>query len=210
MNCTNTDGYFTWTFKLTDANCSIVKAWVKQIVASSSFYKAGYTSCGSETETAYITLISEFPINASDFGTALKYFHYLLGVAENVHPPDVGNYTDLHVTNIDGYFAYTLTFTNANCSIVKEWYDDVITGTVYIHNGTFTCVHTGTPTLENENLIEIKTPPPTTTATPLVITPGGALPAAPLVIPYQSDYVETAELVEESVSSFESMSIMNF
>nr|CDJ88325.1 unnamed protein product [Haemonchus contortus] len=209
LNCTNTDGYFTWTFKLTDANCSIVRAWVKQIVASSSFYKAGYTSCGSETETAYVTLITGFPINGADSGTQLKYFPELLDFPENVHPPYVGNYTDLHVTNIDGCLAYTLAFTNANCSIVKEWYDDVITTTAYFNNGTFSCVHTGAPTSGNENLIEIKaTPlPTTTTATPLVMLPGGA-PSAPVVISYQSDYEETAEHVE-GLSLLESMSIMN-
>ncbi|XGW13814.1 hypothetical protein V3C99_000256, partial [Haemonchus contortus] len=66
LNCTNTDGYFTWTFKLTDANCSIVNAWVKQIVASSSFYKTGYTSCGSETFTAYVTLVTRLTYGPSE------------------------------------------------------------------------------------------------------------------------------------------------
>uniref|UniRef100_W6NBM3 Uncharacterized protein n=1 Tax=Haemonchus contortus TaxID=6289 RepID=W6NBM3_HAECO len=128
-----------------------------------------------------------------------------------LHPPYPGNYTDLHVTNVDGYFAYTFAITNSNCSNVKAWFNDIkVNGEKYFQNGNFTCVHTGTPTSENENLIETKTtPPPTkTTATPLVIVPGGALPAAPLVIPYQSDYEETAEHVEE-LSSFESISIMN-
>uniref|UniRef100_A0A7I4YGF1 Lipocalin-5 1 n=1 Tax=Haemonchus contortus TaxID=6289 RepID=A0A7I4YGF1_HAECO len=194
---------------LSDFSKTEVRAWVKQIVASSSFYKAGYTSCGSETETAYVTLITGFPINGADSGTQLKYFPELLDFPENVHPPYVGNYTNLHVTNIDGCLAYTLAFTNANCSIVKEWYDDVITTTVYFNNGTFSCVHTGAPTSENENLIEIKTTPlpTTTTATPLVMLPGGA-PPAPVVISYQSDYEETAEHVE-GLSSLESMSIMN-
>nr|CDJ98131.1 unnamed protein product [Haemonchus contortus] len=302
LNCTNTDGYFTWTFKLTDANCSIVNAWVKQIVASSSFYKAGYTSCGSETFTAYVTLVTY-----TSWQPALKSQELSLFNVTNARPysASLGNFTDLHVFNVNGFLAYAFTFTNANCSNVEHWVRLTVAGNSEIKafangevdklatmggasarggalaggfqwspadiayngylsdisqteaeghlaytftytnancsnvehsvallvdgasagedfvNGTVTCVHAGnrTPwvvspppwatTTTNDNLIEITSPPTTTTtATPLVIYPGGALPAAPVFIPYQSDYEETAEHVEESVSSFESMSIM--
>uniref|UniRef100_A0A7I4YGN2 Flo11 domain-containing protein n=1 Tax=Haemonchus contortus TaxID=6289 RepID=A0A7I4YGN2_HAECO len=167
LNCTNTDGYFTWTFKLTDANCSIVKAWIKQIVASSSFYKVGYTSCGSETETAYVTIVLK-----ETYSPSRRSFHY-------------------------------------NQTSVKAWLKLIPIHDKDDINGTVTCVPAGTSTSANANLIEITAPPPptTTTATPLVILPGGALPAAPVITPYQSDYEEIAEHVEETVSSFESMSI---
>uniref|UniRef100_W6NDJ1 Uncharacterized protein n=1 Tax=Haemonchus contortus TaxID=6289 RepID=W6NDJ1_HAECO len=75
LNCTNMDGYFTWTFKLTDANCSIVEAWVKQIVASSSFYKNGYATCGGDT--AYVTLVINEMYNIYDNISATSW---ILGV----------------------------------------------------------------------------------------------------------------------------------
>nr|CDJ85067.1 unnamed protein product [Haemonchus contortus] len=208
LNCTNTDGYFTWTFKLTDANCSIVKAWIKQIVASSSFYKAGYTSCGSETETAYVILILKETYSPSERSRLDDYNQ--TATQQSFASLGLGDLSDMNVTDVDGHFAFTYTFSNANCTKVKAWVKQGMKKSVYYSNATVTCVHTGTPTSGNENLIEITTPPPTAaTPTPLVIAPDAALPVAPLVIPYQLDYEETAEHVEESVSSFESMSFMN-
>uniref|UniRef100_A0A7I4YEW9 Ig-like domain-containing protein n=1 Tax=Haemonchus contortus TaxID=6289 RepID=A0A7I4YEW9_HAECO len=217
LNCTNTDGYFTWTFELTDANCSIVEAWVKQIVASSSFYKNGYASCG---DTAYVTLV----VNADYESAAIDVMSIM---NQSQSPADIaynGYLSDISQTEAEGHLAYTFTYTNANCSNVEHsvalLVDGASAGEDFV-NGTVTCVHAGnrTPwvvspppwatTTTNDNLIEITSPPTTTTtATPLVTYPGGALPAAPVFIPYQSDYEETAEHVEESVSSFESMSIM--
>nr|CDJ96074.1 unnamed protein product [Haemonchus contortus] len=217
LNCTNTDGYFTWTFKLTDANCSIVEAWVKQIVASSSFYKDGYASCG---DTAYVTLVVNEIYKSSARSWILGLFN---GSQSPADIAEFGYYSDLNQTEVEGHLAYTFTITNANCSTVEYWIGLVVDGASAQEdfvNGTVTCVHAGhrTPwvvspppwaeTSTNEMLIEIKTrPTTTTTATPLVVLPGGALPVAPVVIPYQLDYEETAEHVEESVSSFESMSI---
>nr|CDJ98129.1 unnamed protein product [Haemonchus contortus] len=216
LNCTNTGGYFTWTFKLTDANCSIVEAWVKQIVASSSFYKNGYASCG---DTAYVTLV----VNENYNSSAISYMSYLNQSSQSAAPiAELGYLSDVYQTEAEGQLAYTFTFTNTNCSNVEHLIElqvDDSDNEDFV-NGTVTCVHAGNRTLwvvppppwatatTNDNLIEITSPPTTTTtATPLVIYPGGALPAAPVFIPYQSDYEETAEHVEESVSSFESMSI---
>ncbi|XGW13812.1 hypothetical protein V3C99_000256, partial [Haemonchus contortus] len=208
LNCTNTDGYFTWTFKLTDANCSIVNAWVKQIVASSSFYKTGYTSCGSETFTAYVTLVTRLTYGPSECSlmnrinrTTTHQFFASRGI---------GDFSDQKCTDVNGHLAETCTLLNANCTRVKMYVKRRLSVNNDFINGTFTCVPAGTSTSANANLIEITTTPPTTTtttATPLVIVPGGALPVAPVVIPYQSDYEETAEHVEESASLFESMSI---
>uniref|UniRef100_W6NB10 Uncharacterized protein n=1 Tax=Haemonchus contortus TaxID=6289 RepID=W6NB10_HAECO len=119
------------------------------------------------------------------------------------------NFSNLNLTDVDGHFAYTFTLFNANCTNVKAWLKLIPIHDKDDINGTVTCVPAGTSTSANANLIEITAPPPptTTTATPLVILPGGALPAAPVITPYQSDYEEIAEHVEETVSSFESMSI---
>nr|CDJ90841.1 unnamed protein product [Haemonchus contortus] len=224
LNCTNTDGYFSWTFKLTDANCSIVKAWVNQIVNSSSFYQYGETSCGNGDVTAYVVLITYQKYMPADVDYDLSYFNQT-----HIQPYSayVGKFTDLNCTNVDGFFSYTFTLLNANCTNAKAWVWDIVYNGEDFLNGSVTCVHAGHPSIPweptmtndpaspgtstNNNLMEIKTPPTTTTttATPLVIYPGGALPVAPVVIPYQSDYEETVEHVEESVSSFKSMSIMN-
>ncbi|VDO91250.1 unnamed protein product [Haemonchus placei] len=202
LNCTNTDGYFTWTFKLTDANCSIVNAWVKQIVASSSFYKTGYTSCGSETFTAYVTLVTRLTIHSVRYTSHTTHQFFA--------SRGIGDFSDQKCTDVNGHLAETCTLLNANCTRVKMYVKRRLSVNNDFINGTFTCVPAGTSTSANANLIEITTTPPpptTTTATPLVIVPGGALPVAPVVIPYQSDYEETAEHVEESASLFESMSI---
>uniref|UniRef100_A0A7I4YHM7 Lipoprotein n=1 Tax=Haemonchus contortus TaxID=6289 RepID=A0A7I4YHM7_HAECO len=207
LNCTNTDGYFTWTFRLTDANCSIVEMWIKQIVASSSFYKNGFSTCGSET--AYVTLVTKYPYNLSEVSEVSSNLLQKIQRTQRFLP-HVGNITNPHATNVNGYIAYTFTFPDTNCTKVKRWMTVVrLNALVYdLVNGNFTCIHTGTPTSANANLIEITTtPPPTTTTTPLVIVPGGALPVAPAVIPYQQAYEESAERLEE-FSSFESMSIM--
>uniref|UniRef100_W6NI34 Uncharacterized protein n=1 Tax=Haemonchus contortus TaxID=6289 RepID=W6NI34_HAECO len=208
LNCTNTDGYFTWTFKLTDANCSIVEMWIKQIVASSSFYKNGFSTCGSET--AYVILVTKYPYNLSDFSEVSSNLLQKIQRAQLLLP-HFGNITNLHLTNVNGYIAYTFTIPDTNCTKVKRWMNGVGVNAPQfdLTNGNFTCIHTGTPTSANANLIEITTKPPptTTTATPLVIVPGGALPVAPAVIPYQQAYDDSAERLEE-FSSFESMSIM--
>uniref|UniRef100_A0A7I4YGI8 Lipocalin n=1 Tax=Haemonchus contortus TaxID=6289 RepID=A0A7I4YGI8_HAECO len=205
LNCTNTDGYFTWTFKLTDANCSIVKAWVKQIVASSSFYKAGYTSCGSETFTAYVTLIQPETYTPR----LCSLLHRMNRTAFQFFASQgIGDFSEVKCTDVNGHFAQTYTLLNANCTRVKTYLEERLSVNNDFINGTFTCVPAGTSTSANANLIEITAPPPTAAKpTPFVIVPGGALPVAPVVIPYQSDYEETVEHVEESVSSFESMSI---
>nr|CDJ91086.1 unnamed protein product [Haemonchus contortus] len=210
LNCTNTDGYFTWTFKLTDANCSIVKAWIKQIVASSSFYKAGYTSCGSETFTAYVTLVTD--VTYSPWERYVLNHNTVTSTKQSFASHGLGDPSDLNITEVDGHYAITFTVLNANCTKVKAWLKRRLNNHKDFINGTSTCVPAGISTSSNANLIVITAPPPppaTTTATPLVMLPGGALPAVPVVIPYQLDYEETAEPVEESVSSFESMSIMN-
>ncbi|VDO22119.1 unnamed protein product [Haemonchus placei] len=214
LNCTNTDGYITWTFKLTDANCSIVLIATCECLGKANrgelvVLQSWIYSCGRETFTAYVTLVCYTPWDPATKSIDLSLFN-----VTNAQPysASLGNFTDLHVINVNGSFAYAFTFTNANCSNVEHWVGLTVAGTSefnYFTNGTVTCVPAETPTSGNENLIEITTTPPptTTTPTPLVIVPGGALPAAPVVIPYQADYEETAEHVEESVSSFESMSI---
>uniref|UniRef100_A0A7I4YFT6 C6 domain-containing protein n=1 Tax=Haemonchus contortus TaxID=6289 RepID=A0A7I4YFT6_HAECO len=201
LNCTNTDGYFTWTFKLTDANCSIVKAWVNQIVNSSSFYKHGETSCSNGIEAVYVLLTTNQVYDAALVDYDMEVVFNETHVKQ--YSASVGDFSDLNCTNVDGMVAYTFTLLNANCTKAKEWVNQMVKiNWTYLLNGTVTCGYTWTPASSNENLIEITTPAPTTTtAIPLVILPGGAL--------YQSDYEETVEHVEESVSSFESMPIMN-
>nr|CDJ98132.1 unnamed protein product [Haemonchus contortus] len=193
---------------LSDFSKTEVNAWVKQIVASSSFYKTGYTSCGSETFTAHVTLVTRLTYGPSECSlmnrinrTTTHQFFASRGI---------GDFSDQKCTDVNGHLAETCTLLNANCTRVKMYLKWRLSVNNDFINGTFTCVPAGTSTSANANLIEITTTPPpttTTTATPLVIVPGGALPVAPVVIPYQSDYEETAEHVEESASLFESMSI---
>nr|CDJ85065.1 unnamed protein product [Haemonchus contortus] len=187
---------------------TLVKAWVKQIVASSSFYKAGYTSCGSETETAYITLVERVTYSPSDCSLLIHYNQASLRQYFASHA--IGEISDMsNCTDVNGHFAYTITVLNANCTNVKAYVKELLMEETHgLINGTVTCVSAGISTSANANLIEITTTPPTAARpTPLVIVQGGAFPVAPLVIPYQLDYEETAEYVEESVSSFESMFI---
>uniref|UniRef100_A0A7I4YHL2 Lipocalin n=1 Tax=Haemonchus contortus TaxID=6289 RepID=A0A7I4YHL2_HAECO len=129
LNCTNTDGYFTWTFKLTDANCSIVKAWVKQIVASSSFYKAGYTSCskaacppapepkvkGKGHDIVYVNMQTNQTYDPAGVSQCLSNFSE---TKIQQYSASLGDFSDLKCTDYQGFFAWTFTLTNASCSIV--------------------------------------------------------------------------------------------
>nr|CDJ92494.1 unnamed protein product [Haemonchus contortus] len=129
LNCTNTDGYFTWTFKLTDANCTIVKAWVNQIVNSSSFYQYGETSCskacspvpepkvkGKGNDIVYVYVVTNQTYNPAGISQFLSAFS---GTEIQQYSASLGDFSDLNYYADSGrYFTWTFTLTNASCSIV--------------------------------------------------------------------------------------------
>nr|CDJ90842.1 unnamed protein product [Haemonchus contortus] len=45
LGSTNSNGYFAFTFTLTQCNCDQVRTWVNQIVASSNYYTSGNVVC---------------------------------------------------------------------------------------------------------------------------------------------------------------------
>ncbi|VDO19972.1 unnamed protein product [Haemonchus placei] len=148
----------------------------------------------------FIYLITNQTYNPAGVSTFLSDFSQ---TKIQQYSASLGDFSDLNCTDKDGYFAW---------SFVKAWLRQILKSSSFYKDYAFECVRSGTTPAMWRSWVEMRTttpPPTTTTATPLVILPGGALPVAPVIIPYQSDYEETEEHLEESVSSFESMSIMN-
>uniref|UniRef100_A0A7I4YG75 Peptidase S1 domain-containing protein n=1 Tax=Haemonchus contortus TaxID=6289 RepID=A0A7I4YG75_HAECO len=189
LELTNVGGYSAYTFILKQCICGYVKKWVNQIVQSSQHYTSGDAVCfyeesssfvrertttttasssialppapppafvGRGDDTAYVAIVTDQPYDPSKVN---QYMDYFPKTKMEQYAWQLGDFSNLGVTNIGGNFAYTFTIPRSVCGYVKRWANQIVQSSQHYTSGDAVCLS------EESSLGREKTAAATTTTT---------------------------------------------
>ncbi|VDO40582.1 unnamed protein product [Haemonchus placei] len=127
-------------------------------------------------DTAHVIIVTDQEYDQSKVDQYMSYFPQTK-VSEKIkqYASQLGVFSNLGYTDVDGYFAFTFTISQCVCEYVKEWVNQIVQSSQYYISGNALC------NSQNDMFPRMVLPPSTTTTTTTTTTasPSKVIPPVP-------------------------------
>ncbi|VDO80475.1 unnamed protein product [Haemonchus placei] len=91
---------------------------------------------GRGDDTAYVSLVTNQPYDPTKVKQHMDYFPQ---TKIQQYANQLGDFSNLGSTNVDGNFAYTFTISRSACEYVEQWVDRIVQSSPYYTSGDAVC-----------------------------------------------------------------------
>uniref|UniRef100_W6NHZ9 Uncharacterized protein n=1 Tax=Haemonchus contortus TaxID=6289 RepID=W6NHZ9_HAECO len=93
---------------------------------------------GRGHDTAYVTIVTDQPYNPSK---ANQYIGYFPKTKMEQHAWQLGDFSNLELTNVGGYSAFTFILKQCVCGYVKKWVNQIVQSSQHYTRGDAVCFY---------------------------------------------------------------------